>query len=549
MIVGFILRKRVYDSVDRLEGMKMDIMNRNIATELARIKKLNLSGETQEKFEAWKKRWELIIAQELPDIEEYLFDAENAADRYRFPSANKSLQKIEKSLSSIENDIEDILQELEELLQSEKTSRIEIEQLQSNLNQFVTTISQNRYEYGKAVEYFEAKIKSIKAEIATYDELVEMGNYLAGKELVTDLSVKMDTLEVKINEFPEVYTICKNSLPAQLKDLSIGLDSMKEDGYRVEHLGFDKDIQNYEQRLEDCMASLEKGNVAEVKGIITEMEDGMKEMYDSLEQEALDKNYLEAQFPTYEESLKKVGVTFSETKSEVELLRKTYYFEDDDMEEYLTLDKKVTTLQSQLNELSNKLNSKTVSHSELRAQLESGFEQLEKMQEKHEEFKERINNLRKDELEAKEKLSKMGNQIIHINRKLRTSNLPGVPDFIWEAIDTASERNNRVIEVLENQPLDIGKVQHALKEAETAVDYALEQTDTMIEQAFLTEQVIQYANRYRSRYPLLAANLAEAERLFRSYEYEIALEHVAKAVEEVEPGALSRIEVHLDAIN
>ncbi len=88
-----------------------------------------------------------------------------------------------------------------------------------------------------------------------------------------------------------------------------------------------------------------------------------------------------------------------------------------------------------------------------------------------------------------------------------------------------------------------------LSEAKAAVNEVTEQTDAMLDQARLTEQVIQYANRYRSQDPALAAKLGEAERLFRSYDYELALEQAAKAVEEVEPGSLKRIETFQEAVN
>lgn len=88
----------------------------------------------------------------------------------------------------------------------------------------------------------------------------------------------------------------------------------------------------------------------------------------------------------------------------------------------------------------------------------------------------------------------------------------------------------------------MGEVHHVLSEAASSVERAVEQTEIMLDQAYLTEQVIQYANRYRSRYPLLAAKLSESERLFRSYEYELSLERAAEAVEEIEPGALKLIE-------
>src|SRR5690625_4924095 len=109
-------------------------------------------------------------------------------------------------------------------------------------------------------------------------------------------------------------------------------------------------------------------------------------------------------------------------------------------------------------------------------------------------------------------------------------------------MESATMRNNAVIKALEKQPLDIGEVQQAITDAEAAIENAVEQTEIMLDQAYLTEQVIQYANRYRSRYPLLAAKLSESERLFRSYEYELSLERAAEAVEEIEPGALKLIE-------
>lgn len=157
--------------------------------------------------------------------------------------------------------------------------------------------------------------------------------------------------------------------------------------------------------------------------------------------------------------------------------------------------------------------------------------------------------MRQDEIEAKEKLAEMRKQLYQVNRRLKKSNIPGVPTFIWNKMEEANERNNRVFSALEKQPLDMIEVQQALSEAKTTIDYVAEQTETLLEQAYLTEQVIQYANRYRSQDPVLAGKLSEAERLFRAFEYELALEQAARAVEEVEPGALKHIEQFQEAAN
>src|SRR5699024_10580675 len=97
---------------------------------------------------------------------------------------------------------------------------------------------------------------------------------------------------------------------------------------------------------------------------------------------------------------------------------------------------------------------------------------------------------------------------------------------------------------LEQQPLDILEIQQALSSAQEAVNNAIENTDVMLEQASLTEQVIQYANRYRSGHPSLASKLTESEKLFRNAQYELALEQAAEALEDVEPGALKKIGLH-----
>ncbi|TRM12965.1 septation ring formation regulator EzrA [Lentibacillus cibarius] len=547
--IGLIMRKKVYDVVDRLETWKMDIMNRNVASELGRIKQLNLSGETQEKFESWRDRWEQIIAKELPDIEEYLFDAEEAADRYRFSSAKKTLRYAEQTLQRIEKDIENMLTELDQLMNSEESARKEVEQIGPDIKSLRKYLIHNRFSFGKADVRFEVEIDELEEELSHYDDLVESGDYSKARELADNVKQKLDALQTEIEAFPDTYHKCKKELPEQLDELVKGLREMKQDGYRVEHLGFEKEIHDYQRRLIDCKNLLEKGDMAQANELIPEIDERIDEMYQLLEKEALAKNYVETKITNYRDALYSLEDKFNLTKEDMETLKQTYYVEDSDMEKYLSLDKSIVQLRNRLEEITDGLEKDNTAHSQLRDELEKGFQELDALQEKHEAFKERIHNLRKDETEAKAKLAEMKNELYNVNRKLKKSNIPGIPSYIWDKMEEAAMKNNRVFKTLEKQPLDITEVQQVLSEAETAVEGVIEQTDVMLDQAYLTEQVIQYANRYRSQYPALAAKLSEAERLFRSYEYDLALDQAARAVEEVDPGSLKRIESFQKAVN
>lgn len=542
IVIGLILRKRVYDQVDRLEAWKLDIMARNVAGELSKIKNLTLSGETQEKFETWKERWDYIVGKELADIEEHLLDAEDAADKFRVSKAKKVLKETEEILQSIEGSIDNILSELEELLESEKSSRMEVEEVEPAIRELRRQISQNRYQYAKADRYFDAELDKLEAALENFHEESAAGNYMEAKRIVDELKVELKELDEKIHAFPEVYKKAKHELSSQLDQLLSGMKEMKQDGFYIEHLDFEKEIRTYQQRIIDVMATLEEGNLEEGTKVLDEMEERISEMYELLEEEALAKNYLDQNVPSYKEAIMTLHTSFTETKAEVEELKKAYYVEDEELEKFLAVDKKTQALNNELKEVLAGLEANDVAHSELRSRVEAALGQIDDLKEKHDTFKEAIQTLRKDELLAKDKLAEMYGQIKELHRRLRKSNIPGVPTFIWTSLEETQQRNKKVLEALEQHPLDTGAVHRSLLEAENAIEQAKEKIDMMLDQAYLTERVIQYANRYRSKNPMLAAELVEAERLFRAYEYELALEKAAKAIEQVEPGALKRIE-------
>jgi len=540
--IGLILRKRLYDQVDRLEAWKLDIMARNVAQELSQIKTLNLSGETQERFEAWKERWDYIVSKELADIEEYLLSAEDAADHFRIPKGKKVLKEAEEVLQSIEVSIEKILEELHELLESEKTSRLEAEEVEPKIKELRKHISQNRYQYAKADAHFDERLDKLDEKLQSYHEATNDGNYLEAKSMIHEIKEELTELEDKILAFPPVYKKAKHELTADLDQLLAGLKEMRDEGYYVEHLQFEKEIRTYEERLNDVMKTLEQGNLEDGKYVLDEMEERIQEMFDLLEEEALAKNYLEQYVPSYKTAVTKLHERFQETKTEVEELQKAYFIEDEELEKFWDVEKKTQSMQEELETVLEDLERNGAAHSELRSKVAASLEQVEELREKHQEFKENIQMLRKDELLAKDKLSKMHQQILSLHRRLRKSNIPGVPTFIWNNLEETQHKNEKVLEALEAHPLDTGAVHRSLAEAEGAIERSTEQIEMMLEQAYLTERVIQYANRYRSRFPKLANELVESERLFRSYEYELALEKAAKAVEEVEPGALKKIE-------
>src|SRR5690625_1658337 len=540
--VGLILRKKLYDSVDHYEGWKLDIMNRNIAAELSKMKDLNMKGEAKENFEMWKDQWDSILTEELATVEELLYDTEKAADKYNFPAAKKYMKEMETILVTTEEKLETLLADIHALLETEEKNRLAMESYEPQLQELRKFLSQNRYTFNKADVRYELRMDEMKEIIDTYNELIENGNYMEATEQVTLMGERLENIKEEMDEFPTLYKKCNQEIPAQLEELTNGINEMVKEGYSFNQTDLLIEIGHFQSRLIEAVEVLEKEGTESVKQLIPEVEDRMKEMYDQLEEEAIARNFVETKIPNYERAIESFEKQFADTKEEVALLTQAYHFENEELEKYRALENQLLDTRQLLKELEEKVAENKETHTSVRTELEQAFEKLQQVEEEHEMFKKSIDNLRKDELEARNELQKMNEEINQVNRKLRSSNLPGVPNFIWQLLEEANGKNNEVVAALNKEPLDIIEVQQALSDAKSAVQYAIENTNKVLEQAFLTEQVIQYANRYRSSFPELATKLEESERLFRKAEYELALENAAKAVEEIEPGALKRIE-------
>src|SRR5690625_4482489 len=81
IIIILLFRKRLYDQIDYYENWKIDIMGRNIAAKLTKVKSLSSEGEARERLDHWRDEWNTILMKDLANVEEVLFDTEQAADR------------------------------------------------------------------------------------------------------------------------------------------------------------------------------------------------------------------------------------------------------------------------------------------------------------------------------------------------------------------------------------------------------------------------------------------------------------------------------------
>ncbi|WP_188206433.1 septation ring formation regulator EzrA [Alkalibacillus aidingensis] len=543
VLVGVVARKKIYNRVDGLEWRKVQLMERQVAEELGKVKHLNLTGETEELFEAWRSEWDEINDEVFTLLEEYLLDAEELAERYKFGKASRVLNHVEQRLNKVEQTIEEIFEEVDRLLHSEQDSREEAERIPPQISEVRKKVLQNGYQLGKAEVVFEVELDEIQQEMSRYEELTSSGNYTEANLLIHDVKSRLEELNRKVDHFPELYRLCKHTIPDELDQLQNGLREMREEGYRIQHLGADKEIQVHHETLLDLVEQLNKGNDESVNEQLQQIKSRMVEIYDQLEKEAYDKNYVLQKAGAIDEKLDEAHKNFTKTKENVMAVKENYHLKDEKYDLQYHLEKSLDQLEKKAARISTLIEAdEEQPFSTIRLELEEWLNEFAEWDEQRAEFDDYLYNLRRDELSARDDIDELKQRISHVRQQLQKSNLPGIPNYLLDLVEQALELIEEANSHLNAHPLDIDVLSGSLKKAEKCVDHAIEQTNLIIDQAQLAERVIQYANRYRSQYPVLAAKISESEQLFLNFEYEVALEQAGEALEEIESGALKKIE-------
>ena len=542
IVTGYFIKKKYYREMDRLEAWKIDLINRPVLDEMTKVKQLNMTGQTEELFERWRSEWDDIVTVRLPDLEELLFDAEECIDRYRFRKAKEVQQLIRKNLQEIEDQIKRILSELNELVGSEEKNRVEIEQLRENYREAKKELLVHRYTFGKAEKQLENQLNDVIEKIQEFDEKTENGNYLQARETVLLIKSQLERIQYEMEQIPDLLHELQTELPSQLADVQEGFREMAQQGYYLQHIEVEKEISELEQLIAGCLHGVEQIEIETAAEGLKDIKARIDVLFDLLEKEVHAKHYIIQHEKEAEQLLFELQTGNNRLNDEVNEVGQSYHLTDEFFQSRRKIEKELNAVYKRFEHLAAKLVNKDSAQTVLKDELAEIKEQLDVMRDEQESFFAKLHALRKDEMDAREKIQELKRKIAEAIRLVSKSNIPGLPDNYVYLFEESKESIENVKKQLEEKPLNISAINQYLEIAVLTVEKLAASTTELIDNAFIAEKVIQYGNRYRGKYSSVSKGLAEAEELFRSYDYQKALEQAASTIEAVDSEALKKIE-------
>ncbi|UTR05317.1 septation ring formation regulator EzrA [Alkalihalobacillus sp. LMS6] len=546
-VAGILIRRTIHKSVDELDNRKNQILNRNISEEISKVKKLKMSGETEQKFESWRKDWDEILESILPSIEEQLVEIEELAGKYRITKAKDQLKWVENRLISVEQQLDVMVEDIDKLVSAEEKNRSEIASIKELYQDLSTELLKKRGSFGETIQALDEVMTNTKQALVAFEESTQNGSYLQARKQLLETKDSLYSLNEKMERIPYLLMQVRSTLPGELSNLQLGIKEMEEDGYHLETFSFHSKIATFKEEIDKAYIALKTLEVDEAAATLEDVQAEIDSMYETLEKEATYKSKLLAQIPVLKAEIEKANKNMKQLLDETTQVEKSYMIASEEVQLQQTLQKDLRNVQSQLTVIMDVFENQKQTFSSIFEMTEDWRIQMEELSTGIEESIDRLRRLRKDELQAQETVSQLRELVLESKRLLYKSNLPGVPVTYVETLDEAEEKINKALEALQSFPLEMSQVEALVQEASAVVEKNSNDIREMVETAQMAELAIQYSNRYRGQDESVRKELDEAEQAFLQYDYEKALSIVQHAVQRYEPDLMNKVSKHMSA--
>ena len=540
-VTAIFLRKRNVSRLTALEERKEELYNLPVNDEVEAVKNMHLIGQSQVTFREWNQKWVDLSLNSFADIENHLFEAENYNNSFRFFKAAHKIDQIESQISLIEEDIAAIRNALSELEKQESKNSGRVLHALDLFETLQHTVAEDSEKYGKALPEIEKQLENIQSEFSQFVTLNSSGDPVEAAAILDDTENHILALTHIVDRIPALVETLTKELPDQLADLEEGYRKLLDANYHFTETDIESRFQLLHESLKNNQENIRQLELDNAEYENNRIQEEINALYDiftrEIEAQKVVENLLST-LPTYLNHLKENNQVLVQ---DLERLNKTYLLPESDGNHVRRLQEELAALDTAILEVTEDQRESAQAYSVLEEQLEMLQSNLKDIEDEQISVSERLAQIEKDDLNARQKANVYVNRLHTIKRYMEKRNLPGIPQSFLKLFFTASHNTEDLMAELEQAQVNIESVKRILEIATHDMEALETETYNIVQYATLTEQLLQYSNRYRSFDERIQQAFNEALEIFeKEFDYKASFEKISQALEVAEPGVTNR---------
>lgn len=534
-------KNKLKKEIDELEKEKNLIISASMLSELNKVEALVNNDEMKVKLDDWHKRFNEIKDVELPKITDEINEIEELYEDKDYKELKNIMLKVDFELNNLKTKAEFLLDEIKDVTLSEERNREVITKLKATYRDIYSTYKDYEEEYSIIKVPLELQFENVDKLFQAFEVTMEKNAYTEVGRIVKAIADIIDNLKVVIDETRPIVNLGKNLIPKKIDDIKNIADKMTKEGYNLEYLNIDYNIDEANKKIQDIFQRLNVLNIEDSLFELKTMHDYFDSLYNDFDKEKVSKRIYEDFSRSILIKATKLEKINNELYKKIDDIKYSYDLSDDEVAVIVEIKDEIMNIRANYDKIVDVARSKIMAYSRLAKEMEIINAKLIKTEEKLNMALKSLGSLKEDELRAREQLDEIKNILNQAKEKVRSFKLPSVPKNYYVELAEAMAAINELVKALDKRPISI-KVLNV--RVDTARDLVLKVYNTInetVKTAKMAEVAIVYGNRYRVTNKEVDFNLIKAENNFLKGNFKNSLENAINAINIVEPGIYKRL--------
>ncbi|HER9743683.1 TPA: septation ring formation regulator EzrA [Streptococcus pyogenes] len=540
-LVGVIIRKRNDSLITSLEERKQALFALPVNDEIEEVKSLHLIGQSQTSFREWNQKWVDLTVNSFADIENHIFEAENLNDTFNFIRAKHEINSVESQLNLVEEDIASIREALNILKEQEEKNSARVTHALDLYEKLQASISENEDNFGSTMPEIDKQMKNIETEFSQFVALNSSGDPVEASEVLDRAEEHTIALGQITEQIPAIVAKLEDDFPDQLDDLETGYRRLLEENYHFPEKNIEARFQEIRESISANSSELVTLDLDRAREENTHIQERIDSLYEVFEREiaaykVAAKN--SKMLPRYLEHVKRNN---EQLKDEIARLSRKYILSETESLTVKAFEKDIKEIEDSTLAVAEQFGLQEKPFSELQVTFERSIKTLTNVESGQMDVFAAVKDIEKIESQARHNLDVYVTQLHMIKRYMEKRHLPGIPQDFLSAFFTTSSQLEALMDELSRGRINIEAVSRLSEVATVAIANLEDLTYQVVQNATLTEQLLQYSNRYRSFEAGVQSSFEHALRLFEvENDYQASFDEISYALETVEPGVTDR---------
>ncbi|WP_225047109.1 septation ring formation regulator EzrA [Lacticaseibacillus kribbianus] len=505
------------------------------------IAQLGLTGTSETAFKAQQTAYQKLAEGELTDLQTALLDVEQANKQFRFSTVKEDLATIDNLREATAKRLHGIRQALLAIQESEADNRRLLMNLRERYLAARKTILAKSFAYGDALPALESALQAIAAQLSEINQTNSDGDHDLAKKQLSKLKLSVATVELQVKSLPPLVNAVVNEFPNQLGEIARGYEQLAQ-----RHFHFTEDVpatgQEIQEQVNQGLAQIESLDVTELTANTATIANRIDALYAVMEKELTAKDAVDQAQGDLRQFINHANKQNHALLIELDHVNQSYTLNHDELKQANALKQQLDNLAAAFEQESLRLNDHEAIYSETSATFVKMRSDLKDIELKQQAINTSIGGFRATEEKAAKQVAQFVMDLRDVKYEVFRHGLPGLPKPYLDFFNACSKAVADLNHDLNQVKIDLDAIAKQLIQSAEDIEQLKQKSRDLIQAAGMTEELLQYANRYKTTHSDVAQAVADTKAAYARYDYKQAADTIATALEAMEPGSYKKVE-------